>query len=162
MVVVHICQRNVSQCPRYTDLASLLIRIKNLYSNRPTQSQVFIRTTLHNTRTKWVAKFLGYDYEICYKPGQKNSIADALSREVGSPSLDALFAPQVELWKKNKKKMTVRHSYMERICKMTMGWFSTKIEWLFLKIPTSFLNSYGSFMIPILVGILNYCEHTRD
>ena len=51
---------------------------------------------------------------------------------------------------------------MERICKMTIGWFSTKTEWLFLKIPTSFLNSYGSFMILILVGILNYCKHTRD
>ncbi|KAL6347038.1 hypothetical protein AAG906_012289 [Vitis piasezkii] len=40
----------------------------------------------------WVAKLLGYDYEIVYHPGRENSVADALSRVSGSPILNALFA----------------------------------------------------------------------
>ncbi|KAL5559516.1 hypothetical protein UlMin_035727 [Ulmus minor] len=40
---------------------------------------------------KWVAKLLGYDYEILYKPDRENSAADALSRVPGSPTLNALF-----------------------------------------------------------------------
>jgi len=30
---------------------------------------------------KWVAKLLGYDYEILYRPGRENSTANALSRK---------------------------------------------------------------------------------
>ena len=48
---------------------------------------------------KWVAKLLGYDYEITYKPGRENSAADALSRKQGSPVLQNIFFPQVSLWK---------------------------------------------------------------
>ena len=51
-----------------------------------------------------MAKLLGYDYEILYKPGEKNYATDALSRVVGNPSLYTLFAPQVELWEEIKKK----------------------------------------------------------
>jgi hypothetical protein len=29
---------------------------------------------------KWVTKILGYDFEIVYKKGKKNVVADALSR----------------------------------------------------------------------------------
>ena len=31
-------------------------------------------------RKKWVTKMLGYDFEIIYKKGKKNVVADALSR----------------------------------------------------------------------------------
>ncbi|KAA8514958.1 hypothetical protein F0562_018255 [Nyssa sinensis] len=47
---------------------------------------------------KWVTKLFGYDYEITYKPGRENNAADALSRVAGSPSLDALFVSQTQLW----------------------------------------------------------------
>jgi hypothetical protein len=47
---------------------------------------------------KWVSKLLGYDYEIIYKPGRENSVVDALSRVIGSPSLNTLFVPQTSLW----------------------------------------------------------------
>jgi hypothetical protein len=30
---------------------------------------------------KWVTKILGYDFEIVYKNGKKNVVADALSRK---------------------------------------------------------------------------------
>lgn len=45
----------------------------------------------------WVSKLLGYDYEIIYKPGKENKVADALSRVTGSPSLNSLFLPQSSL-----------------------------------------------------------------
>ena len=47
---------------------------------------------------KWIAKLIGYDFEVKYKPGKENNAADALSRVAGSPSLDALFVSQTQLW----------------------------------------------------------------
>lgn len=47
---------------------------------------------------KYVAKLLGYDYEILYRPGRENSAADALSRRPDSPLLNPLFVSQVTLW----------------------------------------------------------------
>ncbi|RVW92515.1 Transposon Tf2-8 polyprotein [Vitis vinifera] len=47
---------------------------------------------------KWVAKLLGYDYEIIYRPGKENSAADALSRRPNSPLLNPIFISQVSLW----------------------------------------------------------------
>ncbi|RVW64852.1 Transposon Ty3-I Gag-Pol polyprotein [Vitis vinifera] len=35
---------------------------------------------------KWMSKLVGYDYEIVYKPGKTNQAADALSRNMTSPS----------------------------------------------------------------------------
>ena len=32
-------------------------------------------------KKKWVTKMLGYDFEIIYKKGKKNVVADALSRK---------------------------------------------------------------------------------
>ena len=45
----------------------------------------------------WVAKLLGYDYEIVYRPGRENLVADALSWVSGRPILNALFVSHVEL-----------------------------------------------------------------
>jgi hypothetical protein len=63
---------------------------------------------------RWVAKLLGYDYEIIYRPRRDNSAADALSRVSGSPILNALSVPQVTLWEDIKKAST-GHPYMEQI-----------------------------------------------
>ncbi|XP_035545952.1 uncharacterized protein LOC118348436 [Juglans regia] len=52
---------------------------------------------------KWVAKLLGYDYEILYRPGRENSAADALSRKQGSPILHGIFIPQASLWEEIKQ-----------------------------------------------------------
>ncbi|KAL6348238.1 hypothetical protein AAG906_005529 [Vitis piasezkii] len=50
-------------------------------------------------KSKWVAKLLGYDYEIIFRPGHENSAADALSRRQESPLLAALHFSEVDIWK---------------------------------------------------------------
>lgn len=66
---------------------------------------------------KWVAKLLGYEYEILYKPRKENSAADALSRMPSSLTLNGLFVSQATIWEKIKK-ATKGDAYMERISKM--------------------------------------------
>ena len=66
---------------------------------------------------KWVAKLMGYDYEIQYRPGKDNKAADSLSRVPGSPMLHAISMPRVSLWE-DIKKASKGHSYMERITQM--------------------------------------------
>jgi len=58
---------------------------------------------------KWVAKLLGYNYKILYRPRRENSTADALSRKQGSPVLNHLFIPQVSLWEDIKHAATTDH-----------------------------------------------------
>ncbi|RVW31621.1 Transposon Tf2-11 polyprotein [Vitis vinifera] len=63
---------------------------------------------------KWVAKLLGYDYEIIYRPGRENSTADALSRRPNSPLLNPIFISQVSLWDDIRKAATT-DLYMKKI-----------------------------------------------
>lgn len=42
---------------------------------------------------RWVSKLMGYDYEIIYKKGVENVVADALSRLPGQAELSALSVP---------------------------------------------------------------------
>ena len=47
---------------------------------------------------KWLCKLLGYDFDIEYKPGSANKVADALSRIPSQPTLLSLSIPHaVEL-----------------------------------------------------------------
>ncbi|KAA8525395.1 hypothetical protein F0562_007250 [Nyssa sinensis] len=66
---------------------------------------------------KWIAKLLGYDYEILYKPGIENSTADALSRVTGSPTLNVLFVLQAQIWEEIKT-AAEGNAYMDRIGKL--------------------------------------------
>ncbi|RVW62500.1 Retrovirus-related Pol polyprotein from transposon 17.6 [Vitis vinifera] len=63
---------------------------------------------------KWVAKLLGYDYEIIYRPGKENSAADALSRRPNSPFLNPIFISQVSLWD-DIRKAAATDLYMKKI-----------------------------------------------
>lgn len=44
---------------------------------------------------KWVAKLLGYDFEIQYRPGQDNKAADSLSRMPPTGQLAMLYVPRL-------------------------------------------------------------------
>ncbi|KAJ0816356.1 putative nucleotidyltransferase, Ribonuclease H [Helianthus annuus] len=58
---------------------------------------------------KWLSKLLGYDYEICYKKGVENVVADALSRvqgmtlfEISISAVDPVLWPRIqEAWQKD-------------------------------------------------------------
>ncbi|KAF2293030.1 hypothetical protein GH714_035506 [Hevea brasiliensis] len=63
---------------------------------------------------KWVAKLVGYEYEIRYKPGRENNAAGALSRVAGSPCPEALYVSHTSLWDDIKKE-TLHNPYMQRI-----------------------------------------------
>ena len=68
---------------------------------------------------KWVAKLLGYDYEILYRPGRENSAADALSRRPDSPLLNPLFVSQVTLWD-DMRRAAQDDPYLQQVsCKST-------------------------------------------
>ena len=55
---------------------------------------------------KRVAKLLGYNYEIQYRPGRENSAADALSRRPDDPTLNNLFMPQLDIYEEIKQAAT--------------------------------------------------------
>lgn len=47
---------------------------------------------------KWVSKLMGYDYEVIYRAGDENKVADALSRQTENSTLTAISTPQSTLW----------------------------------------------------------------
>ena len=49
------------------------------------------------SQQKWLAKLLGYDFEVTYKKGADNGAADALSRR---PILMAISTVKSEMWDK--------------------------------------------------------------
>jgi len=51
----------------------------------------------------WVAKLLGYDYEIQYCPGWENTIVDSFSRKPARPILNSLFVSQAHIWEEIKE-----------------------------------------------------------
>ncbi|KAE8676551.1 hypothetical protein F3Y22_tig00111584pilonHSYRG00153 [Hibiscus syriacus] len=61
---------------------------------------------------KWVAKLLGYDYKIIFRPGRDNFAADALSRRQESPLLVALHFSDVDIWKQIRE-ASKSDSYMQ-------------------------------------------------
>lgn len=63
---------------------------------------------------KWLAKLMGYEYEIIYKSGRDNTVADTLSRRPDSPTISYLFVPQITLWNEIKT-VAGEDEYMQQI-----------------------------------------------
>ncbi|GJV00617.1 ty3-gypsy retrotransposon protein [Tanacetum coccineum] len=55
---------------------------------------------------RWLSKLVGYDFEIQYRPGIENSVADALSRRGEDPKLAALSIPWVIDWQELVREIT--------------------------------------------------------
>ena len=53
---------------------------------------------LDEEQYKWISKFAGYDFEIQYKLGKENSIADALSRRSSYCAMTVLQIHDFEEW----------------------------------------------------------------
>ncbi|KAL9462725.1 hypothetical protein AB3S75_000683 [Citrus x aurantiifolia] len=63
---------------------------------------------------QWLAKLMGFNYEIQYRSGRENVAADALSRRPDSSALNSLFVAQVSIW--NEIKTTAQDDdYMQQI-----------------------------------------------
>lgn len=106
---------------------------------------------------KWMGKLFGCDYEIIYKKGRTNTIADTLSKIHDNPCLNAVSVPHIAFWDEIRKTATT-DSYLIEIsdlAKASLGtlysWktvsYATITELLFLLSPHSFLNSCESITI---------------
>ena len=72
----------------------LLGRKFYIQTNRRSLKYLLEQRIMTSEQQKWVTTLLVYDYEITYRLGKENQTADALSRVIGSPSLDALIIQQ--------------------------------------------------------------------
>lgn len=67
----------------------LLGRHFRIYTDQKSLKGLLAQTIQTPAQHKWLAKLLGFDYEIIYTPGKSNVVADALSRVVETP--EAVF-----------------------------------------------------------------------
>lgn len=55
---------------------------------------------------KWVSKLMGFDFEVQYRTGASNRVADALSRKNPTITCNEMVAGYWEFWEKLKKELT--------------------------------------------------------
>ncbi|XP_035836073.1 uncharacterized protein LOC118484192 [Helianthus annuus] len=70
----------------------LLGRRFRIFTDHHSLKHVLTQTIQTPEQQKWVTKLMGYDFEIHFKPGKENTVADALSR-VQIPVMLALSHP---------------------------------------------------------------------
>ncbi|GKC42238.1 ty3-gypsy retrotransposon protein [Tanacetum coccineum] len=70
----------------------LLGRRFRIYTDHHSLKHILTQTIQSPEQQKWVTKLLGYDFEVLYKLGRENTVADALSR-VDIPSMLAISYP---------------------------------------------------------------------
>ncbi|GKB87906.1 reverse transcriptase [Tanacetum coccineum] len=72
-------------------------------------------------QTKWLPKLLGFDYEISYKSGTENVVADALSRVTSGAELNAMILVQLQNQTYKKDKYTLVDGILRRKGKIMVG-----------------------------------------
>ncbi|KAL8153135.1 hypothetical protein V2J09_010895 [Rumex salicifolius] len=91
---------------------------------------------------KWVSKLLGYDYEICFRPGKHNQSADALSR-LPKPELAALSGPIMSSLTEITTECRSHPSMQSIITKLQTNPSSTK----FFSLDDDVLRYKGRFVV---------------
>lgn len=77
---------------------------------------------------KWLVKLLGYDYEILHRPRRENPIANSLSQKQGSPILNHLFIPQVNIWD-DIKQTAKKDQYIQMMGSMAIDQAAGPYAW---------------------------------
>ncbi|KAL6506421.1 hypothetical protein OROGR_024602 [Orobanche gracilis] len=72
----------------------LLGRKFTIYTDHQSLKHILSQQIHTPDQLKWITKLFGYDYQIVYKPGRENRVADALSR-IELPEFSAISAPTV-------------------------------------------------------------------
>lgn len=61
---------------------------------------------------RWISKLMGFDFTVEYKPGNTNTLADALShREVDATEVIALSMPTFQFWPELRQQLEARDEY---------------------------------------------------
>jgi len=66
-------------------------------------------------QNKWLAKMLGYDYEIIYKKGRENSVANALSRQFEEESTLLAISLPIPEWIEEARREWFSHPWLSHL-----------------------------------------------
>ena len=66
-------------------------------------------------QNKWLAKMLGYDYEIIYKKGKDNSVADALSHQFEEESTLLAISLPIPEWIEDARREWFSHPGLSQL-----------------------------------------------
>jgi len=70
----------------------------NVSKSTQTIKALNIQCLLFPQQNKWLAKMLGYDYEIIYKKGRENVVEDALSCQFEEESILLAISIPIPEW----------------------------------------------------------------
>ncbi|CAJ2638342.1 unnamed protein product [Trifolium pratense] len=73
----------------------LLGRHFQVHTDQKSLKHITEQKTMGEDQQKWIAKLIGFDFEVKYKPGKENSVADALSRQMQYSTISMV---QCEAW----------------------------------------------------------------
>ena len=92
-----------------------------------------------------LVKLLGFDYDIVYRPGRENSVADSLSRRENLVELNAISVPQSNLWKEIRRNSTLDDEVSKLIDDVEKGEGKTDSRYT---INQGFLLKDGKVVVP--------------